>query len=543
MTRAKPVAMLVAMAAAGVCGSVALGQPQSVVGGPHNLSASGPGPVKALTENEVCIFCHAPHNSSPVRPLWNRQMPTEAYTIYGSRALAARPGQPTGMSKMCLSCHDGTIALGTVVSRGQPILMSGGITTMPANRPSNLGTDLSDDHPISFRFDSSLVGRNAKLKDPGSLPAQLKLDSNAELQCTTCHDAHNNALGKFLVMRNDNSELCISCHTMGTTTVTAHQNCDACHQPHTAPSGPYLLRRATISATCSRCHDGSVVGAANISTDLAKISNHDTGSPVDPPPPAADHTSCADCHEPHTMSPGGVSGTGVAPNQGRIDGMSDSGSPVAVATAGHQVCFKCHADTNTRTPLISRQIVQNNLRLKFSVSSPSFHPVTGPGRNSSVPSLKPGWTIASRVACTDCHNSDSGQAAGSTGPDGVHGSVNDPVLVARYVTTDYTTESASAYALCYRCHDRTNILNDQSFKEHKKHIVDERTPCSACHDAHGIPSAQGNATNNSNLINFATNIVHPLASNGRMEFRDLGNFRGQCYLSCHNKNHNPYSYP
>ena len=34
---------------------------QSIVTTKHNLSASGPGTVKATIESEVCIFCHTPH--------------------------------------------------------------------------------------------------------------------------------------------------------------------------------------------------------------------------------------------------------------------------------------------------------------------------------------------------------------------------------------------------------------------------------------------------------------------------------------------------
>ncbi|MEK7757632.1 MAG: hypothetical protein AAB385_10520, partial [Planctomycetota bacterium] len=36
----------------------------------HNLSASGPGRIRAPSESQVCIFCHAPHNTGGVRPLW-----------------------------------------------------------------------------------------------------------------------------------------------------------------------------------------------------------------------------------------------------------------------------------------------------------------------------------------------------------------------------------------------------------------------------------------------------------------------------------------
>lgn len=515
----------------------------SILSGPHNLSATGPGPVRGVMEDEVCIFCHAPHNASPIRPLWNRVLPSHGYTIYTSRSLDASPDQPTGSSKMCLSCHDGTIALGSVVSRNTPILMSRGVTALPAGA-ANLGTDLSDDHPISFRFDPSLVARDHKLRQPSLLPPQIRLDSNSELQCTSCHDAHNNAFGKFLVMHNENSQLCTSCHQMGTTSVAAHSECSACHQSHTAPSGPYLLRRQTISETCLACHDGSVSGAAAISKDVARVSTHDTNSPVDPPDPAIEHASCADCHEPHTMGTGGARAPLVPANFGILRGMGASGTEVSQAKNEYEVCFRCHGDDNTLKSTVSRRIEQNNTRLEFSPGAVSFHPVEAPGRNPNVPSLKSGWTVSSLVYCSDCHNSDTGRRAGSSGPDGTHGSNRSPLLVARYETADFTGESAAAYALCYTCHDRSSILSDQSsFKYHRKHIVEKRTPCAACHDAHGISSSQGTARGNSNLINFATGIVFPDAKTGRVEFQDKGTFTGTCTLRCHNANHSGLSYP
>lgn len=516
----------------------------SVVNSPHNLSAGGPGTVRAASENQVCIFCHAPHNASPIQPLWNRSMPVDAYLIYTSRALDARPGQPTGTSKMCLSCHDGTIALGAVVSRSLPIQMLGGVTTIP-NGHGNIGTDLRDDHPISFRYDTALASADTKLRNPASIPHELKLDANGELQCTTCHDAHNNARGSFLVMDNLGSAMCISCHNMGQTTISAHQDCSACHQPHTAPSGPYLLRGDNVTRTCNRCHDGATVEAPNIATELMKAYIHDKDDPVDPPDPQSEHTTCTSCHDPHTMSQGSGIAPGVHPNFGRVAGVNTSGSPVTAATTEAEVCYKCHASGASVPPAVSRRIVQNNTSLEFSPSAVSFHPVNTQGRNMDVPSLRPGWTTASLVYCSDCHGSDSagppgGGLAGSSAR-GIHGSNLQYLLRARYDTEDYTSESASAYALCYACHDRANILDDQSFKGHKRHIVEERTPCSACHDAHGIASGQGTVTNNSHLINFATEIVQP-NSQGRLEYRDLGRFSGECFLSCHGKNHSPEKY-
>jgi hypothetical protein len=168
-----------------------------------------------------------------------------------------------------------------------------------------------------------------------------------------------------------------------------------------------------------------------------------------------------------------------------------------------------------------------------------------PGRNPDVPSLMPGWTTASQVGCGDCHGSDGSRKAGGAGPDGVHGSNEPPLLLARYSTSDFTPESASAYALCYRCHRRegsNGILGDRSFP-HRVHVVDARTPCSVCHDPHGVSAAQGTRRGNSHLINFDTSIVFPDPATGQIRFQDTGVFSGSCTLTCHGVQHSKLSYP
>jgi predicted CXXCH cytochrome family protein len=519
--------------------------PASIVDSPHNLSVSGPGTVKATTESEICIFCHTPHNATPVQPLWNRSLPVSAYKTYTSNSLKALPGQPTGSSKLCLSCHDGTIALGSVNSRSQPIVMAGGITRLPAGK-SNLGTDLSDDHPISFIYDSTLVSKNPKLRNPSALPSTVRLDSDRNLQCTTCHDAHNNQYGNFLVMSNTNSELCNTCHTMaiaGTSTdIAQHVNCDNCHQTHTAPSGPYLLAKSRVSDTCLTCHSGGVgpTQGPNIAALVNSGFPHDTKSPVNLPNHIPNNSDCKDCHESHTMkTPGAViTPPGLPVALGKIDGVTIAGGPVSSAQFEYEVCFKCHADNSADiSHVISRQISQTNMRLEFSVSAISFHPVATKGKNLNVPSLRPGYTTDSMISCNDCHGSDASKKAGGTGPDGPHGSIYSGILLARYETADATPYSTSAYALCFRCHDNTKVVaNSGPFSQHMTHIQGQQTPCSACHDSHGVSSVQGTAQHNAALINFDSSIVF---SAGAMPptYTQTAPSHGYCQLTCHGVTH------
>ena len=150
---------------------------QSVVGSYHVLSATGPGDIHALYEEQVCIFCHAPHNATGQRPLWNRHLPPTHYRIYESSTTDARIDQPSGPSKMCLSCHDGALALGLLASRplNQPVVMSH--RTIPPG-PSDLTQDLSDDHPIGFRYDRALYLRDRQLKNPDLVSRELPMGSH-----------------------------------------------------------------------------------------------------------------------------------------------------------------------------------------------------------------------------------------------------------------------------------------------------------------------------------------------------------------------------
>ena len=86
----------------------------------HNLSATAiTNPIRAAAggTTEICVFCHTPHGASTSGQLWNRALSTATYTPYTSDYLTGL-GYPTAAlgnsSRLCLSCHDGTVALGSV---------------------------------------------------------------------------------------------------------------------------------------------------------------------------------------------------------------------------------------------------------------------------------------------------------------------------------------------------------------------------------------------------------------------------------------------
>lgn len=538
----------------------------SIVNSKHNLSSSGPGEVRALTEDRICIFCHTPHNAMPYTPLWNKDLKAQNYTLYQSSTLSASPQQPSGPTRLCLSCHDGTIALGDVLRPVEGIQMSMEIT---AARRSYLSTDISDDHPVSFNYYDSLP-------DPAlasTVPMGLRTYAGGNIHCTTCHDPHDDSFGKFLVMDNLYSALCTTCHVNiagwtgsshatstavwindGSSKSVAEHGCESCHTTHGAGGPQRLLRELEEEKNCTSCHDGTVA-TTDIASQFSKMSHHPieattigvTNSAHDPAEDVSflqNHVECVDCHNPHAARGEEPSFSYMASGSlSQIAGKAADNSIITPIVYEYELCFKCHGDSSNSTPIITRYINENNTRLEFATTNPSYHPVISMGRNDDVPSLpstdEPDLTTTSIISCVDCHDSDNSSALNGTGPRGPHGSIYRPILRQRYDTFDNMPESELSYALCYRCHDRTKLLDDtgayNTTSSHKQHVVDQRAPCSACHDPHGVQNiGPGSHTH---LINFDTAIVSGPASGGPPYFTDNGSRQGSCTLICHGITH------
>lgn len=174
-----------------------------ILGSPHDLQGTNSG-----DGGQTCIYCHTPHNASNFAPLWSRQTPTGPYTMYASPTLDMTiAGLPQDTSLACLSCHDGTLALDAVVG-----LTSGNEFISGGN---NLGTDLSNDHPISITYDSTAdtAFNAATAGKVGGL--QLFGSGANQVECATCHSVHDEgAAGASALLWIDNagSALCTACH-------------------------------------------------------------------------------------------------------------------------------------------------------------------------------------------------------------------------------------------------------------------------------------------------------------------------------------------
>jgi len=535
---------------------------------PHNLARGSHGEGQAGSYRPVCSYCHTPHMAASSRALWNRALTPKTYNLYESSTLEANLGQPTGTSRMCLSCHDGTTALAITNTALRPSMTR----SWGREKKGSLGMDLSDDHPISFVYDTRLVLEQGQLELPAALPREILLDQTQQVQCTSCHDPHEDENPAFLRMDNRGGGLCIACHLQkgwrGSSHATssaslegvrigskatlrygtvAENACGSCHQMHGAPHPTQLLNDSQESGVCLACHDGSVA-PQNIAREVDKYSAHrvsqlhSSHKPREDPDAMPRHVSCNDCHNPHQSTQTPATPPNVPGLMVGVSGVDISGRTVRKASFEYEICLKCHGDRDYFPAMgIDRLDDIRNIRLKIDPSNESYHPITAVGRNSTMGGFRPGYTTGSMIYCHDCHNNDDWSPSGSE-PKGPHGSRYPPLLEKEYQMEHNSRESFQAFELCYKCHTRARLLRvrvDDTFS-HRKHLKRD-TSCAVCHDAHG-------SRDNPGLINFmvrdqtGVRVVTGVMVNGERvspRYVTSGLHRGKCYLSCHGRDHTP----
>jgi len=360
-----------------------------VIHSQHDLTAGGTGPVKS-TAVTVCVFCHAPHNyTQGITPLWDHTMSSQSYTVYASSTYKAAPGTPAaGSSKLCLSCHDGTVAMGLTVN--STIVTTGSLTVA-----DNLTANLANGHPVGMvpvdgSTFASLV-RPLFAAPPATNDPAVKLVAG-RIECVTCHDPHvpNNdpALPMFLVRTNSGSTICLACHdpshalpnalngwAAGSHAIAANivpttaafgpygnvaaDGCSNCHNAHNNPSAPRSLKGAEETA-CSPCHAGTNASPVllNIMGEYAKAYSHPTltvSGIHDPfteatlPTNNTRHAECADCHNSHAAyAQTTIPVPPAFPNDlAGVSGWDTTGAQHP-ATKEYQLCYNCHADSTNK---------------------------------------------------------------------------------------------------------------------------------------------------------------------------------------------------
>ncbi len=196
----------------------------TIVGTAHDLSGNG------YSGGEICVVCHTPHNADTTvveAPLWNHAITAVSFAMYTSPTFdATQDAQPTGSSKLCLSCHDGVTAIDSFGGNVGTIVMPNG------NKAVGRNADLTDDHPISILYDAALATTDPGLFDPTATSVTIGVGGthtrtgtvaslmtpNGKVQCSSCHDVHNNFVGPgtndqpLLKVTKAGSALCLTCH-------------------------------------------------------------------------------------------------------------------------------------------------------------------------------------------------------------------------------------------------------------------------------------------------------------------------------------------
>lgn len=272
----------------------------------HNLTMSylpdiaGGGAIMDNARNnyaEICVYCHTPHGANDTRnaiPLWNRTINQSQYTIYDKPRTLDRPiGQPGPNSLTCLSCHDGTIAIDSIInmpgsggySEAQKTSMNPGfLDTWPGaaavhatmgnsptgegnvpldqtcmychssdegaasqNFPFNafvLGTDLRDDHPIGILFPDSF--------EPGVdfNPPNLIYETVGGAQMRVFDSNGNGYPDKDEARLYDTGD-------------GFEVECASCHDPHGVPSGGTEAPDTMFNPSFLRINNGIAVTDEN----------------------------------------------------------------------------------------------------------------------------------------------------------------------------------------------------------------------------------------------------------------------------------------
>lgn len=239
------IALVLATGLASAAGAVPLrGVNGAVTGNKHDFSKDNTAaPIHSSETDQVCIFCHTPHGATAQSTLWNRPAPAEASNAYERNLSVAialdanakiasgydstdHSAYPNGSTRLCMSCHDGVTAIGAFLVGDKPSF---------ADDTMNLkatAVNLATAHPVSFKYDADVVGyintyhgsSNYGLPQALAPTVPIPLDSQDRMQCTTCHDPHEDTQG------SDPAQYPFWRHVVvGDYTASYDQVCAGCH--------------------------------------------------------------------------------------------------------------------------------------------------------------------------------------------------------------------------------------------------------------------------------------------------------------------------
>jgi len=306
----------------------------SVVNTKHNLGSSNMASSNHTTAtSEICIFCHTPHggDQTTFAPIWNRAKNTTTYLRFSSlgRLTFDAAEAPIGaVSAACLSCHDGTQSMDSVInssgsdtigmldtgagngSWSQGRAMGNGSfaaadgswdgTLLPRGDMVFLGTDLTNDHPISMQYAGGGISNATPFGNTTDPDFAQPAGANTALGTAPATGAPG---GLILVPGGATSQA-----GPGDTTGAVNGSGTGVVQHYIAPSGGDVWYVDTGTAGYQ-------------STDFPLYTRSDVTGPT--AGTAQPTVECGTCHDPHSGNPTFL----------RLSG----------GNQGSQVCLTCHA--------------------------------------------------------------------------------------------------------------------------------------------------------------------------------------------------------
>jgi hypothetical protein len=202
----------------------------------------------------LCTFCHTPHRALQTLLLWNHTLSVATYS-WDVPATTAGTTFPTftgdtykGATAKCLSCHDGSVAIGDVAWFGE------GKPAAPLDNTKHAWPDvfnvgatggvlgnMTGNHPVAMpypyqnaknTYNGVTTGDAAILNEWQAVPLpniRIFNDDGAGnitagavtaktgIECSSCHDPHNKQAVDDLFLRgmvggNDTTYICLKCH-------------------------------------------------------------------------------------------------------------------------------------------------------------------------------------------------------------------------------------------------------------------------------------------------------------------------------------------
>lgn len=194
----------------------------------HDFTTTGPSTTFRDAGASWCSTCHTPHSGRQTQLMWNQSFSTNTTIGFpASTTTVAGTSLPTdikdwsGTTKLCLSCHDGSVEVGTLAHDAW---------TTPAkitntDRIVGSGGNLLGTHPVGVPYPATGtevyngITTKATTTDFVASPSSVKIftdpgTSGKGIECASCHDPHNKAVPatpvKFL--RVAVADLCTTCH-------------------------------------------------------------------------------------------------------------------------------------------------------------------------------------------------------------------------------------------------------------------------------------------------------------------------------------------